>query len=175
MKNKPPNPKTAALATNPKARRSRALLGESALAGITDKDIGKLQEAVFDIVTKNLPRLQEIFAGTRKWDRHQVALYLALVNKVMPNLQASHNTHDHHVSVDDLTPAELRRLAAQEYDRLIDQPPPVTVAVPDNFLDQKPVEPFSLAEIDPTEPQNDLITPETEPECPSHQPISPED
>lgn len=90
----------------------RGLEGINRVMAIPPEDIEQLRRGVFNIVKSNLGRARDVVEGKRKWDNNQLKLYLALMNKVMPELSASYTeTHTTH-SMDDLTTDELQRIVA---------------------------------------------------------------
>lgn len=111
----------------------RGLIGLNSLNSIPPEQIEDLRRGVFNVVKQNLPRVRDVLNGTRKWDPNQTRLYLALLNKVMPELSQSYTeTHTSH-SVDDLSPDQLRAIIAQETAKagLIDATPIDTTPLPD--------------------------------------------
>lgn len=92
----------------------RGMLGLNALNAIPAEQIEDLRKGVFNVVKQNLPRVREVLAGTRKWDNQQTRIYLALLNKVMPELSQSYAETNITQSVDGLTPDQLRAIIAQE-------------------------------------------------------------
>lgn len=87
--------------------------GSDALSLIDPSEIALLQKGVFNVVKQNMPRVREVLQGTRSWNPQQVKLYLALLDKVMPTLNHS-VVDDRRKDVNEMTPAELRALIAEE-------------------------------------------------------------
>ena len=98
--------------------KNSVILGAAALDLIPASEIELLRRGVFNVVKQNVPRVREVLTGTRQWNPQQVKLYLALLDKVMPDLNHSYHQHDHKKSLDELSVDELRRIAAQEVSRL---------------------------------------------------------
>lgn len=143
--------------TKKKAGSNRGgIIGLGALSKIEPEQIALLQKGVFDVVKQNLPRVREVLTGHRQWNPQQVKLYLAMLNKVMPDLSQSHNTHDHSKSVDEMTPDELRAVVADEISKREaaakmptndpDVPMEITIAHQMN-------DPLLLTDLDPTSPE----------------------
>lgn len=103
----------------------RGLIGLNSLNSIPPEQIEDLRRGVFNVVKQNIPRVREVLAGTRKWDPQQTRIYLALLNKVMPELSQSYTETNISHSVDDLTPDQLRAIIAAETAKSVD--PTVTV------------------------------------------------
>ena len=118
----------------------RGLIGLNSLNAIPVENIEELRRGVFNVVKGNLPRAKEVLAGTRKWDPQQVRLYLAFLNKVMPELSASYNETHSSSSIDDMTPDQLRAIIAKETARINTLP------------DATPLDSSPILEADP-EPQ----------------------
>ncbi len=125
----------------------RGLLGMNALNAIPVEDIEKLRRGVFNVVSANLPRVREVLAGTRKWDPQQARLYLAMLNKVMPELSASYSETNSTVNIDSCSPEQLRAIIAAETSKagVIDVTPidPITVpsAAPPPAYRESPIFP----------------------------------
>lgn len=96
----------------------RGIKGLNALNSIPPEDIENLRRGVFNVVKHNIPRVREVLAGTRKWDPQQTRIYLALLNKVMPELSQSYTETNVTHSVDDMTPDQLRAIIAAETSRI---------------------------------------------------------
>lgn len=110
----------------------RGLIGLNSLNAIPPEQIEDLRRGVFNVVKQNIPRVREVLAGTRKWDPQQTRIYLALLNKVMPELSQSYaETHTSH-SVEDMSPQQLREIIAAETARAIN--PSATI------IDTTPIE-----------------------------------
>lgn len=92
----------------------RGLVGLNSLNAIPAEQIEDLRKGVFNVVKQNLPRVREVLAGTRKWDPQQTRIYLALLNKVMPELSQSYSETNITQSVDGLTQDQLRAIIASE-------------------------------------------------------------
>lgn len=133
-------------------KNKRGLIGLNSLASIPVEQIEDLRRGVFNVVKQNVPRVREVLAGTRKWDAQQVRLYLAMLNKVMPELSQSYNeTHTKH-SVDDCTPEQLRAIIAQETARFADPRMTVIDSTPLNISDAPATVLSSPIMPPPTEP-----------------------
>lgn len=92
----------------------RGLVGINSLNSIPPEQIEDLRRGVFNVVKQNLPRVREVLSGTRKWDPNQTRLYLALLNKVMPELSQSYTETNVTHSMDDLTTDQLKAIIASE-------------------------------------------------------------
>lgn len=94
------------------------VLGANTVLSIPPEDIELLRRGVFNVVKQNVPRVREVLTGTRQWNPQQVKLYLALLNKVMPDLNQSYNEHHVTKSLDEMTADELKSLIASEVTKL---------------------------------------------------------
>lgn len=82
------------------------------------ESIDDLRRGVFNIVKQNIPRVREVLQGSRSWNNQQVRLYLALLNKVMPELSQSYAEQRTTHSVDEMTPDQLRAIIENEAARI---------------------------------------------------------
>lgn len=127
----------------PKPRKQRVknggVVGASLLSLIPASEIENHRRSIFNIVKQNTGRVREVLVGTRQWNPQQLKLYLALLDKVMPDLVHNHNTSDQHRNVEELTPDELREILAQELakqDALKNTLPPIeAIEAEEDFSD----------------------------------------
>lgn len=101
----------------PKQKRG-GVAGANSLSLIPAEDIELLRRGVFNVVKQNVPRVREVLTGTRQWNPQQVKLYLALLNKVMPDLTHNYNEHEHRKSLDEMSVEELKAIVATEVGKL---------------------------------------------------------
>ncbi len=113
--------------------KKKGMTGFNQLMAIPPEDIEALRRGVFNVVRSNLPRVREVIAGSRKWDNNQVKLYLALMNKVMPELSASYSENHTNLSMDELSTEQLRAIVAAgvEAAPMIDATPIDQTPIPD--------------------------------------------
>jgi hypothetical protein len=87
--------------------------GMAGLRPVTPVEIDRVRRSALDVVRKNIPVVRQVLAGERKWTNQQVRLFGMMLNKVMPDLSASFNTHTHeHKNIDELSIEELHKIAA---------------------------------------------------------------
>lgn len=120
-------------------QNKRGLLGLNSLNAIPAEDIEALRRGVFNVVRSNIPRVRQVLEGTRKWDPQQTRLYLALMNKVLPELTASYSENHHTHSIEELGQQELLEIIAAETARakIIDVTP--LDKTPTGGIDPEPV------------------------------------
>lgn len=94
--------------------KNGGVVGASVLSLIPMSEIENHRRSIFNIVKQNTGRVREVLTGTRQWNPQQLKLYLALLDKVMPDITHHHVSSDHKRSIDELTPDELREILAEE-------------------------------------------------------------
>lgn len=125
----------------------RGMIGVNSLAAIPPEKIDELRRGVFNVVNANLPRVREVLAGTRKWDPQQVKLFTTLLNKVMPELSETYAETHATLSLDEMTPDQLKAIIAAETSKasgtLIDvtplDPPTVPEPIPTPSILRSPI------------------------------------
>ena len=136
--------------------------GINSLANISQKQLENFHRNVFEVVRKNLPRVSEVLAGTRKWDTTQARLYLSMLNKVMPEVSMAQSQTETTERIEEMSQQELQQFIASEMnkERAIASSLPASLPPP---ADDQPValentDVFSLTTIDVTPTQQDSIT-----------------
>lgn len=82
-------------------------------SGIPAENLSELRAQLFDVVNTHVPDLYEVIKGTRIWTNQQIKLFSLLLNKSVPDLSVTHNTHEHtHKNVNELTREELMLIAS---------------------------------------------------------------
>lgn len=79
-------------------------LGKNSL-GLSTKQIGELRAQVFQDMAAQIRNAFEVLGGSRIWSTQQVAVFKALLNKVLPDLTANY----HMVQSEDDDPRRLSR------------------------------------------------------------------
>lgn len=97
------------ITTRPYKKRKTSTGG---LVEVTPEQMDSLRRSVFDMVKKNTQTAREVLDGTRTWDAQQTRLFLALVNKVLPDLHFSKHEHEHR-EVTEMSEAELQQIASK--------------------------------------------------------------
>ena len=79
--------------------------------GISVQEMGDLRRKVLNLVNTNMAQVTDVLNGRRQWSPTQTKLFLALFDKVLPTLSASHNINEN-VTVTSMTREELEMIAA---------------------------------------------------------------
>lgn len=83
----------------------------------TPREAERLRQRLATHVATHLDTVNEVLAGTKRWDGSQVRLFTVLLGKVMPDVSFSHHLHETvRKPLRELTREQLERIASGELD-----------------------------------------------------------
>ncbi len=144
-----------------KKRKSPQRISSTGSLVLSPEQTADIQNNVYDVVRKNIPRAAEALKGTRKWSDSQTKLFMGLLNKVMPNIQQSRDVPDpiNHNDINEYSAEDLRRIIAEEEARIgqLKRLEQITPIEPDTFINGIPSEAIERAAVKAF--QEELLTP----------------